>query len=273
MDETIALGFKYVADKDSRSIGTSHPDGNLWDNGADAIAELEHLLRVREIALNQFSERNVRIGRPLAMIEEALVPIYLLHRFQIEAVGKLIGGEYFSYRMRGDGQAADRPVPVARQQQAIDALLGTLDPAMLRLPQALADEISPRVPGVAKTREAFSGRTGINFDALAPAEAAVALTLRVLLEPSRAARARAQWRPGLCGCDAWPARGELVCARKRAEPMVRFSARPTCRCCMACWVSHLMRAPTRMRVPLPLRPSRNLERWLGEASLASRCNA
>ncbi|MDH3622153.1 MAG: zinc-dependent metalloprotease, partial [Gammaproteobacteria bacterium] len=146
MDETLALGFKFVADSDSRSVSTSHPDGNLWDNGADAVAELEHIMKVRDIALQRFSERNIRIGRPLATIEETLVPIYLLHRFQIRAVGKLIGGQYFNYRMRGDAQDEARPVAVARQQQALEALLATLDPEVLRLPQALVDTITPRVP-------------------------------------------------------------------------------------------------------------------------------
>ncbi|MGI9261320.1 MAG: hypothetical protein ACR2QR_04755, partial [Woeseiaceae bacterium] len=81
-----------------------------------------------------------------------------------------------------------RPVAVARQQQAIDALLATLDPAVLQLPQELVDTITPRVPNAPKSREAFSGATGINFDAIAPARSAVALTLQVLLNPSRAAR-------------------------------------------------------------------------------------
>ena len=188
INETIAQGFKYVADTDSRAVGTSHPDGNLWDNGADAIAELDHLLKVREIALQRFSERNIRMGRPLATLEEALVPIYLLHRFQIKAVGKLIGGQYFTYRMRGDTQEDARPVPVARQQQAVDALLGTLDAALLSLPPGLADTITPRVPNNPKSRETFSGATGMNFDALAPARSSVALTLQVLLDPDRAAR-------------------------------------------------------------------------------------
>jgi len=188
MDETLAQGFKYVGDSDSRSAGTSHPDGNLWDNGADAVAELDHIMRVRSIALQRFSERNIRIGRPLASIEETLVPVYLLHRFQIQAVGKLIGGQYFTYRMRGDAQESARPVAVARQQQAIDALLGTLDPGVLRLPQGLVDTITPRVPNDPKSRETFSGMTGMNFDALAPARSAVALTLQVLLDRGRAAR-------------------------------------------------------------------------------------
>ena len=196
--ETFRQGFNYVADMDSRAVSTSHPDGNLGDNGADAIAELEHLMRVREIALQRFSERNIRIGRPLSTIEETLVPIYLLHRFQIQAVGKLIGGQYFNYRLRADSQADARPVAMARQQQAIDALLATLDPTVLSLPQSLVDTITPRVPNNPKSRETFAGTTGMNFDAIAPARSSVALTLQVLLDPHRAARLE---RAGSIGFD------------------------------------------------------------------------
>ncbi len=196
LDETIAAGFKYVADNDSRSAATAHPDGNLWDNGADALEELQHLLRVRQIALENFSERNIRIGRSLAEIEEVLVPIYLLHRFQLEAVGKLVGGQYFKYNLRGDGQSPQRPVAVARQQQAIDALVATLDPKVLSLPHDLVAMISPRPPNNPKSRETFSGATGVVFDAKAPAASAVAMTLKVLLEPSRAARLQQTGTPG-----------------------------------------------------------------------------
>lgn len=196
LNETIAAGFKYVADNDSRSAATAHPDGNLWDNGADALEELQHLLRVRQIALQKFSERNIRIGRALAEIEEVLVPIYLLHRFQIEAVGKLVGGQYFSYNLRGDGQSPQRPVAAARQQQAIDALIATLDPKVLILPDDLVATISPRPPNNPKSRETFSGATGVVFDAKAPAASAVAMTLNVLLEPSRAARLQQTGTPG-----------------------------------------------------------------------------
>jgi uncharacterized protein DUF4953/uncharacterized protein DUF5117 len=196
LNETIAAGFKYVADNDSRSAATAHPDGNLWDNGADALEELQHLLRVRQIALQNFSERNVRIGKSLAEIEEVLVPIYLLHRFQIEAVGKLVGGQYFSYSLRGDGQSPQKPVAAARQQQAIDALIATLDPKVLKLPDDLVAMISPRPPNNPKSRETFSGATGVVFDAKAPAASAVAMTLNVLLEPSRSARLLQTGAPG-----------------------------------------------------------------------------
>jgi len=196
LSETIAAGFKYVADNDSRSAATAHPDGNLWDNGEDAIEELEHLLSVRQIALDNFSERNIRVNRSLAEIEEALVPIYLLHRFQIEAVGKLIGGQYFNYNLRGDGQPLQEPVTAGRQQQAIDALIATLDPKLLSLPDDLAVMISPRPPNNPKSRETFSGATGVVFDTKAPAASAVAMTLAVLLEPSRAARLAQTGTPG-----------------------------------------------------------------------------
>jgi len=197
ISETIAAGFKYVSDNDSRSVATAHPDGNLWDNGEDAIAELEHLLRVRAIALDNFSERNIRIGRPLATIEEVLVPIYLLHRFQIKAVGKLIGGQYFNYNERGDAQALPRIVSEERQRQAIDALIATLDPAALQLPDQLVAMIPPRPPNNPKSRETFSGASGVVFDAKSPARSSVALTLKVLLDPTRAARLAQNGAPGL----------------------------------------------------------------------------
>ena len=196
MAETIAAGYKYVADDDARSPATAHPDGNLWDNGRDAIEELEHLLNVRSIALNNFSAHTIRIGRPLATIEEVLVPIYLLHRFQIEAVGKLIGGQHYNYNLRGDGQDLPRPVAESRQQDAIEALLQTLDPESLKLPDDLLSLIAPRPPGNQKSRETFNGATGVVFDAKAPAASAVAMTLSVLLEPSRAARMSQNEAPG-----------------------------------------------------------------------------
>ncbi len=187
LGETLA-SLKYVSDEDSRAIGTAHPDGNLWDNGADAIAELEHLLQVRAYALARFSPENIRNGRPLATLEEALVPVYLLHRFQLHAVAKLLGGEYFNYALRGDGQQATRPVTPQRQRAALRALLSTLDPAILSLSPELLASIPPRPPGYTLSRESFPRETGPTFDPFGPAKSAAALTLEVLLERQRAAR-------------------------------------------------------------------------------------
>jgi hypothetical protein len=188
MADTIASGMVYVADADSRAIGSAHPLGNLWDNGADSIEELNHLLEVRAYALSRFSERNIRPGQAMATLEEVLVPLYLLHRFQLIAVGKLVGGHDFTYAMRGDGQDLGAPVSADRQRAAIAALLNTLSPAVLRVPENVLSLIPPRPPGHPKSRETFPTSTGKVFEPIGAAQSAASLTLAVLLEPSRAAR-------------------------------------------------------------------------------------
>lgn len=191
LDRTIADGLLFVADADSRDPGTAHPYGNLWDNGDDAIAEFRHLLKVREYALGRFTERIVRPDRPLALVEEALVPVYLLHRYQIQAVGKLLGGEYFRYKLRGDGQPLPRTVDGSRQRDALETLVGGMAPDVLALPTGVIDLIPPRPPGYRRDRETFDRSTGATFDPLAPAASAVSLTLDVLMHPRRAARMNA----------------------------------------------------------------------------------
>lgn len=188
LDETIGSGLLYIADQDARDPGSAHPQANLWDNGADAIEEFRHLMKVRALALQNMSEKTIPAGRPLATLEEALVPIYLLHRYQIQAVGKLIGGLYFHYTMRGDGQAAPRVVNAKKQLAAIETLIAAMEPGQLKLPQQIVEVIAPRPPGQPLDRESFSRNTGITFDWLAPASSAVNLTLDVMLNPKRAAR-------------------------------------------------------------------------------------
>ena len=188
LDRTMQSGLLYVADRDARDPGSAHPQGNLWDNGADAMKELEHLLKVRGYSLGRFSENNIQNGRPMATIEEVLVPIYLLHRFQIQAVGKLIGGLYYNYALRGDGQAAPVPVDGKKQLAAIDALIEAMSPGQLVLPKSIIEAIPPRPPGFARDRETFSRNTGVSFDPLSPAASAVSLTLDVMLNRDRATR-------------------------------------------------------------------------------------
>jgi hypothetical protein len=188
MADTIDAGLVYVSDPDSRPVSSAHPLGNLWDNGADPIEELNNLLEVRALALANFSEHNIRPGQPMATIEEVLVPIYLLHRFQVIAAGKHVGGHTWTYTLRGDGQDLATPVPADQQREAIAALLNTLTPEVLRLPDNVLALIPPRPPGFPKSRETFPTNTGKVFEPLGAAESAAALTLDVLLEPSRAAR-------------------------------------------------------------------------------------
>jgi hypothetical protein len=201
--DAIARGLHFLSDQDARPPGSAHPATHLWDNGANAVDELERLLAVRAAALRRFGERNIPPGTPLAMLEEALVPLYMSHRYQAEAAVKVIGGMSYSYALRGDGQPPTQIVPAAEQRRALDAVLRTLSPETLALPESLLRLIPPRPAGYSGGgRERFNRRTGLVFDAIAPAESAAGFVLGFLLHPERAARleefrARDAANPGL----------------------------------------------------------------------------
>jgi hypothetical protein len=103
-------GITFVTDQDARPTGSAHPQVHLWDNGTDPATELDRMMDVRRVALDRFGERAIRSGMPLATMEEALVPLYLHHRYQVEAAVKVIGGLEYTYALRGDGQEPLRPV-------------------------------------------------------------------------------------------------------------------------------------------------------------------
>ncbi len=181
-------GLAYLTDTDARPPGAAAPTAILWDNFGDPVAALDAEMAVRRVALDRFGEAVIREGRPLATLEEALVPLYLRHRYQVEGVAKLVGGVTYSYAARGDGSAPPTPVPADRQRAALDALLATLDPAELRLPDPARTLIPPRPPGYYDDRERFDRRTGPTLDPIAPTEAIATLVLGLLVAPDRAAR-------------------------------------------------------------------------------------
>ena len=183
-----ARGITFLTDQDARSPGSVHPQAHLWDNGTDAAVELRRVLGVRRAALNRFGEAAIRAGRPLATLEEVLVPLYLHHRYQTEAAAKVLGGQEYTYALRGDEQVPLRPVSGDVQRAALDALLLTLDPAELAMPASLLRLIPPRPFTYDAHRELFDRYTGGAFDAVSPAVTAADLTVSLILNPERAAR-------------------------------------------------------------------------------------
>jgi hypothetical protein len=181
-------GITFLTDKDARPPGSAHPRTHLWDNGASAAAELSRMMEVRRVALERLGDRTVPSGAPLATIEEALVPLYLHHRYQLEAAAKVVAGVRYEYAMRGDGLEPLSAVPAGVQGEALEALLGTLRPSTLALPRSLLARLPPRPHAYPDHRELFQGRTGLVFDAIAPASVAADMTLAMLLHPERAAR-------------------------------------------------------------------------------------
>jgi Met-zincin/Domain of unknown function (DUF5117) len=198
----LSRGLRYLTDQDARPSGSSSSVAHLWDSGTNAVDELNRLMKVRAAALGRFGENNIRVDAPLSTIEDALVPIYLLHRYQVEAASKLIGGMDYTFALRGDGQTPTQIVAPAEQRRALASVLATVRPGVLALPEALLKIVPPRVPDYERGREHFKIRTSPAFDALAPAEAAAGHTLEFLFNPERASRlvefhARDTKNPGL----------------------------------------------------------------------------
>ena len=107
ISSALARGLRYLTDQDARPPGSSSSLAHLWDSGSNAVDELNRLMQVRAAALRRFGENNIREGAPLSTIEDALVPVYMLHRYQVEAASKLVGGMDYTFALRGDGQTAD----------------------------------------------------------------------------------------------------------------------------------------------------------------------
>lgn len=202
LNDAFGRGLRFLTDQDARPAGSSSSLAHLWDSGTNAVDELNRLMQVRAAALKRFGENNIREGAPMATLEDVLVPLYMLHEYQVEAASKLVGGMDYTFALRGDGETPTQIAAPAEQRRALTAVLATLKPEVLALPESLLKMIPPRPPEYERGREHFKIRTSPAFDALVPAEAAAQHTLQFLFNPERAARlvefhARDKESPGL----------------------------------------------------------------------------
>lgn len=165
-----------------------HPRVDQWSNGVNQPAELTRLMALRKVALAKFGERSIQNGRPLAALEETLVPIYLHHRYATQAAAATIAGQDYIYAFRGDGREPFTWATAAQQKAALDALVSTLSLDALALPKSLLAKIPPRPDGFGGSRELFPRYTGGAFDALTPAFVAGDMAIGSVLTPDRAAR-------------------------------------------------------------------------------------
>ena len=184
LDEGFKKDLWYLSNQDM----DAHPRVDQWSNGTDSAAELKRMMEIRKVALSRFGEQAIKRNAPMATIEEVLVPLYLHHRYQVEAAASTVGGIYFTYSMRGDGREPVKFAPAAEQKAALDALMATLQPSFLALPRDLLTKIPPRPSGYGNSRELFPRYTGQMFDTITPAVVAADLTLGYLLDDARAAR-------------------------------------------------------------------------------------
>lgn len=189
--DAFSSGLRFTADQHGRSVNSAHPYGSVWDNGEDAIATLLETLEVRKIALEGFGLDRLAAGRPTSDLNGVIVPIYLYHRYQVAAAAKYIGGLDFSYGVNGKGATPAAPVAIEEQQRALSALLETLDPARLDIPDQVLNVLTPGDVGFAgggQSIEVFPARTGPVFDLPSAAAIAGDLTFGALLAPQRLER-------------------------------------------------------------------------------------
>ena len=186
-----AAQFRFVQDDNARSPDSAYAWGGLWDDGADPTAELDRMMDVRAAALSRFGLAALAPGEPVANLRRRFVPLWLLHRYQLVATAKQIGGVDFTYAVNGGGREAAQVVPPARQRAALDAVLATLKPEALRVPPALVPLLSAAQNSTYDRQyetEIFATAGGPVFDPLVAADAAAQLTAQTLLAPRRLAR-------------------------------------------------------------------------------------
>ncbi|HVG17726.1 MAG TPA: zinc-dependent metalloprotease [Blastocatellia bacterium] len=193
LQEGVARGMLFISDADARPAGAAHPLASLWDNGNDPIAMLRHEMEVRRIGLGDFGLGNIRAGTPLSMLEAKLVPLYLHHRYQLQAAVKSLGGVYYTYAVKTAGGPSPANVqaivPAARQREALAAALDTIKISELAIPARILELIPPTAFGYGGgATELFDRRTDPVFDPIAVATIAADLAISALLEDHRAAR-------------------------------------------------------------------------------------
>jgi hypothetical protein len=199
LDDAWEQDLRYLTNQDTGI----HPRVDQWSNGVSQADELNRIMKVRSAALNRLGEHTIRNGAPMATVEEALVPIFMYHRYAVEAAAASVGGLDYIYAMRGDGRTPVKWESAANQRKALEALAGTLRPSKLAVPKQVLEAIPPRPPGFARHRELFPRTTGAGFDPLSPATVAADVTIGFTLQLDRAARMVAQHAvdPGLPGLE------------------------------------------------------------------------
>ena len=181
-------GLGFISDSDSRPIGSAHPFSHLWDNGELPYKELNKLLNVRKIALNTIDLNHLKNNEPYSKIEDILVPVYLLHRYQIEATAKAIGGLKYQYFVKNKKSEKIEFVDNDLQIKSLESLISVIDPKNLTLPNDLISIITPRSFSNNRTRENFKSNTGVAFDYISASSSILNHTFNLLFNYQRVNR-------------------------------------------------------------------------------------
>ncbi len=178
-------GLRFITDSDARSKSGAHANAHLWDNENDVVKGLNNILAVRDKAIKDFSKFNIKSYETYSKLEDVFVLLYFLHRYQTEAVVKLIAGLDYNYATRDDNQTIVENVSFDRQNKALISLLKTLKVENLAIPKSKLELFPPRAYNYPRTRESFKSMTGVSFDPFSAVSTASEMSLSLLLNPER----------------------------------------------------------------------------------------
>jgi len=185
LDNAYNDGLRFITDSDARAKSGAHANAHLWDNENDVVKGLDNILAVRDKAINDFSKFNIKSYETYSKLEDVFVPLYFLHRYQTEAVVKLIAGLDYNYATRDDNQTLVEDVSFNRQNKALLSLLKTIDVKNLAIPKSKLKLFPPRAYNYPRTRESFKSMTGVSFDPFSAVSTASEMSLSLLLSPER----------------------------------------------------------------------------------------
>ena len=185
LDNAYNDGLRFITDSDARAKSGAHANAHLWDNENDVVKGLDNILAVRDKAINDFSKFNIKSYETYSKLEDVFVPLYFLHRYQTEAVVKLIAGFDYNYATRDDNQTLVEDVSFNRQNKALLSLLKTIDVKNLAIPKSKLKLFPPRAYNYPRTRESFKSMTGVSFDPFSAVSTASEMSLSLLLSPER----------------------------------------------------------------------------------------
>ncbi len=188
VEDGLKKGFLFLSDADARPDFASDPRTNLWDDAATPMEFLRNEMAARRLAISRFGERNIRIGEPIALLQERFVPLYLMHRFALNSLTKTIGGMEYSNAVRGDHLQATHPIDGAIQRKALSALIEAMQPRELAIPDTVLTLLGPRPFSYQPYVELFGTRTRPAFDELGAARTLAQMIVDGILQRERAAR-------------------------------------------------------------------------------------
>ncbi|WOX16587.1 zinc-dependent metalloprotease [Streptomyces sp. N50] len=183
--EAAESGLTYLSDEDAQGPHAAHADAVTWVSGPDALQALETMLRVRRIALDGFSRGVLPPDRQTGELEERAVLLHLLHRHEVTAVSRLVGGVRYAYGLAGEEGRGAQAVDAATQHTALGRLAELLSAEQLALPSSVLDTLTPPAIRYGRTEQYLDTGAGRIFDPFEAVRVATALVTEQLLDPAR----------------------------------------------------------------------------------------